>query len=87
MVSLLNTKTELNAAVMGVQDALFVKNILKSLGLNPILASIDNGQAVNIGNSWSVGRRTCHVKVKQNFLWALKEACIIKFQLASTLNN
>ena len=33
MVSFSSTEVELNAAVMGVQDALFVKSILKSLGL------------------------------------------------------
>ena len=55
---------------IGVQDALFMKNILKSLGLKvklPILASIDNSRALDIGNNWSVGGRICHVKVKQNF--------------------
>ena len=54
-----------------MQDALFMKNILKSLELKvklPILASIDNGGAVDIGNNWSVGGRTHHVEVKQNFL-------------------
>ena len=80
MVSLMTTKAELNAAVIGMQDALFVKNILKTLRLKvklPTLASIDNGRPVDIGNNWSVGGRTCHVKVKQNFLQELKEAGII----------
>ena len=52
MVSLSNTKAELNAAVMGVQDALLVKNILKSLGLKVkliLLHSIENGKAIDIG--------------------------------------
>ena len=51
IVSLLTTKAELNVAVIGVQDALFVKNRLKSLGLKiklPLLASIDNVGAVDI---------------------------------------
>ena len=30
MMSLLTTKAELNSSIMGVQDALFMKNILKS---------------------------------------------------------
>ena len=71
MVSLLSTKAELNVAVMGVQDALFVKNILKSFGLKvklPTLASVDNSGAVDIGNNWSVYGGTHHVEVKQNFL-------------------
>ena len=54
MVYLLTTKAELNAAVMGVQDALFMKNILKSLGLKvklPIQANIDNGRAEDNDNN------------------------------------
>ena len=77
MVSLLTTKAELNEAVMGVQGALLMKNILKSLGLKvklPILASIDNSSAIYIGNNWSVGGRLCHVVEKQNFLPELKDA-------------
>ena len=70
MVSLSTTKVELNAAVMGVQDSLFMKIIMKSLGVKvklPMLASINNGRAVYIYNNWSVGERTCHMEVKQNF--------------------
>ena len=33
MVSLLSTEAVMNVAVLGVHDAFFVKNILKSLGL------------------------------------------------------
>ena len=79
-VSLSTTEGEVNAAVMGVQDALFMRTILKSLGLNvklPIFASIGNGGAIDIDNNWSVGRRTCHVEVKHNFLQELKE---VEFQ-------
>ena len=53
-VSLSTTKKMLNAAVMCVQDTLFMKKILKSLRLKvklPILASIDNGSTVDIGNN------------------------------------
>ena len=89
-MSLLTNKVELNAALIGVQDALFMKNILKSLGLKvklPILASIDNGRVIDIGNNWSVGGRTWHIEVKQNFLQELKEAGIAEFQWISTTSN
>ena len=72
------SKTEVGlAAVMDVQDASFVKNILKTFGLKvklPILASIDSGRAIDISNNWSVGSQTHHVKVKQSFLQESKEA-------------
>ena len=54
MVSLSTTKAELNAAVMGQQDELFMKNIPKSVGPKvklPVLASVDNGVVVDIGNN------------------------------------
>ena len=78
MVCLSTTEAELNVAVMGVHDALFMK---------PMLASIGNGGSVGIGNNWSVGGRTCHIEVKQNFLQEVKQAGIIEFQLVSTANN
>ena len=69
-ISLLAIKAELNTAVMGVQDALFMKKILKSLGLKvklPILASIDDSGEVDIGDNWSVGGRTCHMDENRIF--------------------
>ena len=74
-MSLLNTEAELNAAVMSVQDALFVRNTLKSVRLKvklPILARIDNSRAENTANNCSVGGKIRHVEAKQNFLQELK---------------
>ena len=51
MVSLSTTEAELNAAVMRAK-CIVLKKILKSLGLKvklPLLTSIDNGGAVDIG--------------------------------------
>ena len=79
-MSLLTTKAKLNAAVVGVQNALFLQNILKSIGLKvelPILASIDYGGAVDIGNNWNVGGRMHYMEIKQNFMCELKEAGIV----------
>ena len=53
----------------------------------PMLANIDNGSTVDIGNNWSIGRRTHHVEVKQNFLLELKEAGIIEYHWMFTANN
>ena len=64
IVSLLTSEAELNAAVIDMQDAVFVRKIMKSLGLK---AEHLYGRVVDISNKWSVGRRTCHMEVKQNF--------------------
>ena len=66
---------------MGIQDALFIKNILRSLGLKvkmSIFVSIDECRAVDIGIYWSVGGRKHHMEVIHNFLWELKEAGIME---------
>ena len=55
---------------MGVRYALFMRNILKSLGLKVKLtmsASIDNDGVVDICNNWSIGGRICYVEVKHTF--------------------
>ena len=60
-----------NVAIMGLQDALFIKNKLKLLALKvqlPILARIDYSGAVDFGNNWIVGGRSFHMEVKHNFL-------------------
>ena len=80
MVSLLTTKVELNATDMGVQDASFIKNTPKSIGLKgklSSLASIDNGGTVDTGYDWSAGGRTHHMEVKQNYLQELIEEGIV----------
>jgi hypothetical protein len=76
VVALLVTKVELNAAVLCVQDMMFVKNILESLGLTvelPMLLEIDNKGGKEFINSWSVGGRMRHVQTRFHFLRELKE--------------
>ena len=43
----------------------------------PMILEIDNRGAVDLANNWSVGGRTRHVDVRQNFLRELKEQGII----------
>ena len=39
----------------------------------PMTLFVDNQGAVNLANDWSVGGRTRHMDVKQNYLRELKE--------------
>ncbi len=51
-------ETELNAAVLCVQDMLYTKNLLKSVGLKvklPIMLEINNKVVVDLINSFTVG--------------------------------
>ena len=44
----------------------------------PMLLYIDNQGTVDLANNWSVGGRTRHVDVKQNYLRELKEKGFIR---------
>ncbi len=70
-VALLSCKAELNAAVLCVQDMIYQKNTLESIGLKieyPMVLEMDNRGAIDIINSFSVGGRMQHIDVKQCFL-------------------
>jgi hypothetical protein len=64
-------RTQVFAAVMTVQDMLFIMKIVESMGLQvelPMLLEIDNKGAKDLINNWSVRGRLRHIKVKQCFL-------------------
>jgi hypothetical protein len=80
MVALSSCKAELNAAVLCVQDMMYQRNMLDSIGLKvdlPMILEMDNKGAVNLVNSFSVGGCTQHINVKQCFLRKLKEAKVL----------
>ncbi len=77
-VALSSCKVEMNAAVLCVQDMLYAKNQIESIGLKVELLrklEIDNKRTVDLNNSFSVGGCTLrHIDIKQCFLRELKEA-------------
>jgi hypothetical protein len=65
MVALSVTEAELFAAVMCLQDMLFIMRIIESMGLRvkkPMILEIDNKGAKDLVNNWSVGGRLRHVE-------------------------
>jgi hypothetical protein len=65
------TEEELVAATNCIQDMLYTRNILESMGLKiklPMKVELDNKGAKDIINNWSVGGRTRHIGVRFNFL-------------------
>jgi hypothetical protein len=90
MVALSVTKAELFAAVMTVQDMLFIMRIVKSMGLQgelPMLLEIDNKGAKDLINNWSVGGRPRHIEVKHFFLRELKEQGLIVVKWLASEDN
>jgi hypothetical protein len=70
MVALSVTEAELFAAVMTVQDILFIMRIIASMGLRvkkQMVLEIDNKGAKDLVNNWSVRGRLRHVEVKHLF--------------------
>eukprot|EP00957_Ditylum_brightwellii_P175365 13349619-Ditylum_brightwellii.AAC.1 len=59
------TEAKTVAGVQCAQDMLYVRRLIESMGLQvelPRILEIDNIGAVDLANSWSTGRRTCHME-------------------------
>jgi hypothetical protein len=70
------TEAELDSTVTNVQDMLFVRQIIKSMGLKVkilMILNVDNQGVRELVNNWSVSGRTWHVASKAMFLRELKE--------------
>ena len=75
VVALSTTEAELYSAVLTAQDMMFVYHVMLGMELKvklPMILYSDNTGAVQLANNWSVGGRTRHVDIKQNFLRELK---------------
>ena len=69
------TEAETVAAVTCVQDMMFVKNIIESMGLEvklPMRLEIDNKGAVDLVHNFSVGGRTKHMEIRLLWMRELK---------------
>src|SRR5687767_2152082 len=74
------TEAELFAAILCVQDMMFIMRLLNSMQLKvkmPMILHVDNKGTKDLCNNWTVGGRTRHIEVKQFFLRDLKEAGIV----------
>ena len=82
-VALSVTEAETITGVQCAQDMLYVKRVIKGLGLKvkfSMILHINNSDAVDLANNWSAGGRTCHMDTRMFFLRELKEAGIMKIQ-------
>ena len=75
------TEAELIAGSSCVQDMIFEKRILESMGLKvklPMVLEMDNKGAADLINNWSTGGRTRHIDCRLYFMRELKEEEILK---------
>jgi hypothetical protein len=90
IVTLSVTEAEIAAGVMVAQDMLYIYRLMESLELEvelPMVLEMDNSGAVDIANSWSVGGRTRHVDVRNNFLRELKDQGLLVIRHVSGESN
>lgn len=69
-------QSETHAGVGCVQDMLYVKKVVESVGLEvelPMVLYMDNQAAVDLANGWSVAGRTRHMDTPIWFIRELKE--------------
>jgi hypothetical protein len=89
-MALSSCKAELNAAILCVQDMIYQRNMLESIGLKvelPMILEMDNKGAVDLVNSFSVRGCTRHINIKQCFLQELKEAKVLAVKWIPGLEN
>jgi hypothetical protein len=90
-VSLSTTKAEIYPGDTCVQDMLYIKNVLESLGLKvmlPTVLEMDNQGAVYLANNWSIGGRTRHIEIRSVFPRELKEAGVLVIKwIAGAVNK
>jgi hypothetical protein len=90
-VPLSTTEAERYTGITCVQDMLYMKNVLESVGLMvklPVVLEMDNLGAVYLANIWSIGGRTRHIDFRSVLLQELKEAgeMVIKW-ISGTANE
>ena len=86
IAALSTTEAELYSAVLTSQDMMFVYHVMLGMELKvklPMILYSDNTGAVQLANNWSVGGRTRHVDIKQNFLRELKANGFLKVKWMS----
>jgi len=89
-VTLSVTEAELVAASQCMQEMLYVKKMIETLGMKvklPMTLEVDNKGAKDLMDGWSVGGRTRHIDVRYFFLRELKEKGIAKVEWVQSKNN
>ena len=89
IVALSTTEAELYLAMLTAQDMMFLYHVLLGMELQVKLQMIlycNNSGAVQLANNWSVGGRTWHVDIKQDFLQELKANGFLRVEWMSGNN-
>jgi len=81
--TLSTTEAELYTLVSYVQDIIYLKQLLESMGLTvktPIIIRVDNKGTIDLANGWSTGGNLKHVEVRQVFIRDLREEGVLRVE-------
>ena len=84
------TEAELVSATECVQDMMYIRRLLQSIGLmvkHPMIIEIDNRGAIDLSNSWATSGRTRHIDVRYYWIRELKEQSIVYPRFIPTDSN
>ena len=89
-VTLSVTEAECVAATSCVQDMMYGKRFLESLGLKvklPMILQMDNKGGVDVFNNWSIAGNTRSVSIRFAYIRELKEAGILSIEWINSEDN
>ena len=89
-VTLSSTEAEYVASSEVAKEAIFVKNLLDSIGIKielPITIRVDNVGAIYLANNYSTSQRTKHIDIRAHFLREYIENGIIKVLFTKSEDN
>jgi hypothetical protein len=89
-VTLSSTEAEYVASSEIAKEAIFVKNILDSIGIKinlPIHIRVDNVGAIYLANNYATGQRTKHIDIRAHFLREYIESGVLKVVFIRSEDN
>ena len=89
-VTLSSTEAEYVAASEIAKEAIFVKNILDSVGIKielPITIRVDNVGAIYLANNYATSQRTKHIDIRAHFLREYIESGVLKVVFIRSEDN
>ena len=89
-VTLSSTEAEYVASSEIAKEAIFVKNLLDSIGIEielPIKIRVDNVGAIYLANNYSTSQRTKHIDIRAHFLREYIENGILKVEFIRSEDN
>ena len=89
-VTLLSTEAEYFACSEAAKEVMFVKNVLKTMGIEvrlPMIIKVDNTGAIYLANNYTAGQRTKHIDIRVHYVREYIHEGIIRVEFVKSENN